>query len=188
MDRAQAEQIALSQLDGGERLLWSGSPEPGLAMIKALPMSLIGIPFTMFAAFWMWSASDMMHGTARTVGPWSFFPFLGVPFLLIGLAVLTGPIWVYFGARGTVYAVTDKRALIISGGSMRGVQSFTHETMTDITRMERPDGSGSVYFAMRTSMTSKGFMQSVRIGFEGIPEVRHVEQLIRDNLAQPKAA
>lgn len=184
MDRAQAEQIALSQLDGGERLLWSGSPAPAVALLKALPLSLVGIPFTAFACFWIWTASS---ATSRSGGPWALFPLFGLPFLLVGLGVFFAPVWIYFAACNTVYAVTEKRALVISGGAMRGVQSFTHENIGEITRFERSDGSGSVYFAARTMVTSRGFPQSMRVGFEGIPEVRHVEQLIRDNLLQKAA-
>src|SRR6266540_1771524 len=40
MDRMQAEQTALSQLDAGEYLLWSGAPDPGRQALHALPAML----------------------------------------------------------------------------------------------------------------------------------------------------
>ena len=185
MERMQAEQIAMSQLDGGERLLWSGTPAAGAAAQRALPAVMVGIPFTAFAAFWIIMASGITKGVPRTLGPWMFFPLFGIPFLLVGLAVMLGPLWVYLGAQKTVYAVTEKRALIILGGA---VQSFTSADIGEISRFERPDGSGSVFFASRSFTTSNGFTRQARIGFEGIPDVRQVEKLIRDQLAQKAAA
>jgi hypothetical protein len=185
MERVQAEQIAMSQLDGGERLLWSGTPAAGAAARRALPAVLFGIPFTAFAAFWIVMASGLTKGVPKTAGPWMLFPLFGIPFLLVGLGVMLGPLWVYLAARKTVYAVTEKRALIIVGGA---VQSFTSADVGDISRFERSDGSGSVFFASRGIVTSNGFTRQARVGFEGIPDVRQVEKLIRDQLAQKAAA
>ncbi len=65
----------------------------------------------------MWTASS---ATSRTGGSWLFFPLFGVPFLLIGLGMLAAPLWAYLRTRGTVYAVTEGRAVIILGGGARG--------------------------------------------------------------------
>lgn len=182
MDRMQAEQLALGQIDPGERLLWSGTPAPGVAAARALPASFIGIPFVAFACFWIWSAWSM---TSRSAGmPWSLFPLFGIPFVVVGLGVMGAPLWTWLAAGKTVYALTDKRALIIVGG---GVQSFAPSDINEISRSERADGTGSVFFASRTMTGSRGFTRQLRIGFEGIPEVRNVEHLIREHL-QPKAA
>jgi hypothetical protein len=188
MDRVQAEQVALSQIDGGERLLWSGTPAPGVAAVKALPASLFGIPFTGFAVFWIWGAWSATSSGPRPPGPFVLFPLFGVPFVLIGLGVLLSPLWAWLAAHKTVYAVTDKRALIIVGGGARGVRSFTRDDIGDITRFEQSDGSGSVYFATRSSLGSRGRIRHSRVGFEGIPEVRHVERLIREQVAAREAA
>ena len=183
MDRMKAEQIALAQIDGGERLLWSGSPAPGLAALRALPGTLIGIPFAGFAVFWIWSAWSITS-KGRPEGPWAFFPLFGVPFVLVGLGVMAAPLWAYLAAGKTVYALTEKRALIIHGGM---VQTYDGATMAAIARHERPDGSGSVWFASREYTTKRGSLRQARIGFEGIPEVRQVEQMVRA-LAERTAA
>jgi hypothetical protein len=70
-----------------------------------------------FAAFWIIMASGMTKGVPRSLGPWMLFPLFGIPFLLVGLGVMLGPLWVYLGARKTVYAVTEKRALAIGSGT-----------------------------------------------------------------------
>jgi hypothetical protein len=185
MDQARAEQIAIEQLSGGERLLWAGSPAPGSAALGALPATVFGIPFTGFAAFWISSTARI---TTREEGPWALFPLFGVPFLLIGLGLLLAPLWAYLAARNTVYAVTERRALIISGSRSRRVRSFTGAEVGNITRVERADGWGTVTFAAGTPVGSKGFERYSRASFVGIPEVRRVEQLIRDHLLLQQAA
>lgn len=187
MDRMQAEQIATSQLDSGERLLWSGSPSPRAAAVSALPAVLFGLPFAAFACFWIaiaWRATSQ-HAAG---GMFPLFPLFGLPFLLVGMLIVFAPLWSSLGARGTVYAVTDRRAMIITSAGMRGVQSYTHDDLSDITLMEGKDGTGSVFFAARSMPSSRGYTTTLRVGFIGIPEARHVEQLIRSQLKDRAAA
>lgn len=184
MDPTQVEAIAMRQIDPGERLLWSGTPAPGEAASAALPGTFIGIPFTGFAAFWIWSAWSMMPQAA---GPWRFFPLFGVPFALIGLGVMLAPIWAALRARNTVYAVTERRAMIIVNGGGGGITSYGRADMAEVSRAERADGSGSVFFATRTSTTSRGFVKHTRVGFLGIPDVRNVERLIREHIVERAA-
>jgi len=182
MERTEAEQIATRQLDSGERLLWSGSPAPGGMALAALPVTLFGIPFTAFAVFWIMTAWNGTRHLPHEVGPFQFFPLFGVPFLLIGCGILASPLWAYLSAQRTVYAVTDRRALIIVGWPRATVQSYQASDVGDITRVEGADGRGTVMFASRMWTGNNGFPNSTRVGFVGIENVRQVEQLIRDNL------
>ena len=185
MENIQAEQIAMGQLESGERLLWSGSPSPGALAVSSIPLALMGIPFLAFSCFWVWMA---LRGTAHAPGPFLLFPLFGLSFVLVGLGIVGSPVLAWFSAKYTVYAVTEKRALIIGSFGVRKVRSFSHAQIGDITRMERSDGSGTLWFATREYVTSDGSPRSSRIGFVGIPDVRQVEQLIRDNLVETKAA
>jgi hypothetical protein len=187
VDQTQIEQIASSQLDGGERLLWSGAPAPGKAALGALPALLLAIPFTGFAVFWIWGAAQTASKAPQHDGPWAFFPLFGLPFLLVGLGMLLAPLWAFLGAMKTVYALTDRRAIIISGLGRRGVRSFTSADIGDVMRVEGSDGRGTVFFASRSVVNSKGFERPSRIGFVGIPDVRRVEELIREHLQRSAA-
>lgn len=184
MERTEAEQIATRTLDPGERLLWSGSPSPNRSATQVLPAAFFGIPFAGFAAFWMYTAYHMTSRGAHMPGGWALFPLFGTPFLLIGLGVILSPLWAYLGAQRTVYAVTDQRALIISSAGARGVQSFSHDDIGDLSMVERSDGSGDLFFANRSVVTQRGVTSLQRVGFVGIPEVRTVEQLLRGHLKQ----
>ena len=190
MDAVQIEQVALSQIDPGERLLWSGAPAPGSAAVSALPSTLFGIPFFAFACFWIWgawSATSAARGPGGPPAPFMFFPLFGLPFAIVGLGLVLGPLWAYLGALRTVYAVTERRAVIIGGLRARSVRSFTPADIRDVTRIERADGSGTLYFATRSFATNNGLTKQRRIGFTGIPEVRRVEKLIRDHLQSTAA-
>ena len=111
MERTQAEQIAMSQLDAGERLLWSDSPDPGTMAVGALPVSLFGIPFGGFACFWVWGAWHQVARGPNASGPWLLFPLFGLPLVLVGLGLLTTPFWVWLAAQKTVYAITGVRGI-----------------------------------------------------------------------------
>ena len=187
MDVFEVQQVATAQLDGGEKLLWSGSPRPSQAALSVLPATLMGVPFLGFACFWVTMALHGVSRMPRTAGPWFLFPLFGLPFVLVGLGMLLSPLWAWLLARRTVYAVTDKRVLIIGGAFGRNVQSFTAVELGDFTRSERADGSGTLWFGWRAAPTRNMTPGRARIGFVGVADVRTVEQLIRDHVL-PHAA
>jgi hypothetical protein len=132
--------------------------------------------------FWIWgAATEMGH---RTTGfgwsPDSFFPLFGVPFVLIGLAMLSAPFWAYRKSSRTVYAITNKRVAIIESGKTRTVQSYSGEDLGTIKRIERADGSGDLTFAKKHYTDSEGRNRSSDISFIGIPQVRAVETILRE--------
>src|SRR5262249_33218360 len=155
MDRYQAEQTITRQLDPGEGLLWSGAPSPGRMALSALPSMVFGVPFTAFSVFWITMAHSMMSHSPMP-GPANLFPLFGTPFLLVGLGMLPSPLWAYLGAGRVQYAVTNKRAIIVSGLLSTSVKSFVHSEIHDVQRVERADGSGDVYFASRDVVTQRG--------------------------------
>ena len=187
MDRYETEQTITRQLDPGEGLLWSRAPSPGRMALSALPAMAFGVPFSAFSIFWMTMAHSMTSHSPMPGGAFNFFPLFGTPFLLVGLGMLTSPLWAYLGAGRIQYAVTNKRAIIVSGLLSTSVKSFVYSEIHDVQRVERADGSGDVYFASRDVATQRGGIVHQKIGFLGIPDVRTVEQLIRSHLQQEAA-
>jgi hypothetical protein len=96
-----------------ERLQWWGRPDP-----KALftPIDLFLVPFSLFwcgfAVFW-----EVSVLTTDTPG---FFPVFGLFFVVIGLYLVIGRfVAKRIMKRDTLYAITDRRVLVLSGrGSM----------------------------------------------------------------------
>jgi hypothetical protein len=188
MDRYEIDQTLNTQLDPGEGLLWSGAPNPARMALSALPATVVGVPFTGFAAFWIFTAFTMTSKSGSSPpGPWVLFPLFGIPFLVIGLGMLTAPLWAFLAAARTLYAVTNRRAMIVSRVFSTSVRSYMHADIHDLQRVERAGGEGDVFFANRDILTRNGGVVRRRIGFLGIPDVRSVEQLIRSRLQQEAA-
>jgi hypothetical protein len=171
----EAQQTAQAQLEPGERLLWYGKPDPKRQLVGAFAIMLFGIPWTAFAVFWTAAASGLIWGEER-IGWLSLFGLFGVPFVLVGLGMLTSPYWMYRQAQGTVYMLTNRRAAIISGLRSRKIQSFAGPDIDLIERTERANGKGDVMFA-----TVAGNKSPQRIGFLGIADARRVERLLLDH-------
>jgi hypothetical protein len=182
VDTLSIQQVVSSELEQGEKLLWVGQPNPARAGRQAIGIAIFGIPWTLFALFWMAGASGMLFHSAGPPDAFGIlFPLFGLPFVLIGFGMLSAPFWASRKALTQVYAITDKRAMIIDGGRSRKVQSFTRADMCDIERTELANGSGDLMFAqrIRTSSNSSG-TTTTSIGFYGIPEVRAIEKLMLD--------
>ncbi len=169
--------IAQREMGTGERLIWADRPAPGRLALARLPATLFGLVFAGFAVFWIAGATE---ATIDVDGAFSLFPLFGLPFLLVGLWIVLAPLWAWMGARKTVYAVSSDRLVIIKGGSVR---SFAPDEIENLERRERSDGSGNVVFHREyyRSRGRHGSRTRVRkTGFYGIPEVRRVEDEIRN--------
>lgn len=167
-------------------------------MWQALPIVLFGIPFFGFAVFWTcmaiwmtWSAPASSQGSGGNTTPAAFkyfFPLFGVPFLLIGAGMLSAPFWVRRKASRTVYALTDRRAIVVAG-TIRGgrqIRSYGPEDMRDMHRTERADGSGDLVF-YETTRTVRGKHGTRQVtqphGFLCVAAVAELERVVRETLA-----
>jgi hypothetical protein len=181
-----------SELRHGERLVWTGQPLPKRFMRASVPIVLFGIPWTAFAVFWMAGASGLLFGGGGA-GPrgdafFICFPLFGVPFVLVGLGMLSSPFWMYRRAKRTCYALTDQRAIVWVARWPRSteVRSFKPSDLGKMSRRDYADGSGDLIFEEFLYMTRDcdGDLQSQRTerGFLGIADVREVEELVRRTL------
>lgn len=187
-DEIESRGIIEPELEDGEPLLWVGKPSPGRMLIPSIILFVFGV---------VWSSSIVgfiytWHSVGPRVGngPGGVFGTLGLlsnlffaPFVLIGLGMLSSPIWVYRKAKQTVYGITRDRILIVQNGRVRRVRTYSPSDINAIERTERADGSGDLTFARRSYRDSDGDRRSETIQFVGIPEVRSVEKLLRDLFA-----
>ena len=173
------QMIVEGELDKEEELLWQGQPNPKRLMLYSIPVVLFGIPWTAFALFWMWGASGFSRGGIES-GPGMIFPLFGLPFVFIGLGMLSAPYWALRKGKGTVYVVTDKRAIIFQKGWGTKIQSIRPEKLLDITKKIRGDGSGDLIFSQCTvySRDSSGDMRVQKVGFLGVERVNEVEDIL----------
>jgi hypothetical protein len=99
----------LPLLREGERLLWTGQPDPKVRFTGA---DAFLVPFSIlwggFAIFWEFMAA--------TTAKQPFFVLWGVPFVLVGLYFIFGR-FIYKKRRKlrTTYGLTDRRAIVCTG-------------------------------------------------------------------------
>ena len=107
------------------------------------------------------------------------FPLFGIPFVLIGLGMLSSPLWAYRKALQTVYVITDRRAITFDGGWSTTIRSYPPEKLQEIYRKEKRDGSGDVIIARRAWRDSDGDRRSEELGFLRIRDPKEIEQMLR---------
>ncbi|OVE80721.1 hypothetical protein BVY04_05270 [bacterium M21] len=170
------------ELESGERVQWIDMPIPRYFTPASIAAFLFAIPWTAFAIFWTCGASgfklpDFKEG-------FDLFPLFGLPFILIGLGMLSTPFWTYRKALKTVYVITDKRAITFDGGRSITIRSYPPEKLQDIYRKEKRDGSGDVVIARRAWRDSDGDKQTEELGFLRIQNPKEVEDML-NQLAEP---
>lgn len=168
-------EVARREIAPGERLVWADRRRRRDR--RRWPRIAFGLVFAVAALAWIIAA-------AGTAGLRALF---AAPLLLLGIALAAG--WLPRGAAAdTVYAITDRRLLIIETGRVRRVRSLLPADILTLERHERPDGSGDLLFRnervvrddlrlRRDGPPSQAFLRR-RVGFFDIPEVRRVEAAV----------
>jgi len=95
--------------------------------------------------------------------------------------MICAPLFARRAAGRTAYAVTDRRAIIFSGGWRRTTRSFAPDKLGDIERVEHEDGSGDLIFERQISYHAGHSDNGHRhpnvtpIGFFAVPQVHEVQ-------------
>ena len=179
MNAVNAQGMVRSELQADESLQWTGTADAGRAAISALPAMIFGIPFAGFALFWMTMAYHGTRTVSRSASPvFSVFPLLGLPFLLIGLGIVSAPLFAYLKALKTTYAITDKRVLIITDGRTRTVKSCTPADIVSVDHRERAGGTGDVIIRTNGVIQQRNSISQVSIGLLGVNNVKEVARLV----------
>jgi len=188
------QNLVNAEMESGEKLQWSGQPEAMRLTKGTLPILLFAIPWTAFACFWVTMAS-MGVSHAKGMGPMILFPMFGLPFVFVGLGMLSSPIFAYTQAKRTVYAITNKRALVLKAGGRGGktVMSYPPAAFGDITRVEYAPNKGDLTWsplglAMPIPINASSLLIRSRYsgnagpsfcGFIGIDNPHDVEKLLK---------
>ena len=166
-------------LMAGESLVWWGPPRQGF-MLTARDGFLI--PFSLmwggFSVFW--------ETTAVTSGAPLFFKLWGVPFVVMGLYIVFGRFLVdAWARRQTLYAVTNKRVLILRDWPFTKFTALGLDQMPVVEFKEGRNGRGTIFFGPSSTTSSTGFGRRNGMGvwspafdstpqFVGIDDARNV--------------
>jgi hypothetical protein len=172
-----------NELDSGERLLWKGRPRPGIRLrgsdVMLIPFSLL---WAGFALFWEYMAVVKIPKN-DPVG-W-LFPLFGVPFVLFGIYIVVGRFFLDAKLRdSTEYALTNRRAIIVTNLFGRKIRSVNLQTSPEISFTETADRNGTITFGsapyygwgMQRNLWFPGM--GSQPAFEMIDDVRSVYDMI----------
>ncbi len=180
--RPDAEDRLLAEVGPGEKVIWSGQPKASRFVLATIPVVVMGLFATGFSIFWVVIA---FLGT-RQGGFSLIFPLFGLPFVLIGVGMIGSPLWAASKSRRIVYALTDRRLILIEPTFLPGgtrVVSIRGGEIGPIERLERADGSGNLTFGRPIVFDqAQGSAAVMARHLVDIPHVREVESLIRQTL------
>lgn len=160
--RPPTERTLRSLLADGETLVWSGRPDALSAFLAARWFLWIGVPWAIAAA-WLGG-----------------FEGFGVPLFLVGFALAAAPFLMAASTWFTLYAITNRRTLILTsfiGGSEQISTPFADmDEVFDILDTGR--GAGIVNFASGSSTRLSATDHTGRLGFRYVPRPREVAVLL----------
>ena len=166
---AAASEYLKSQIESDEKVLWSGTTDVA-GRRKRL------IPVVISCLFMLLLCSGFM--ALNNPSPW----------LPIGLAVVVFlgiPIFVVWRQtdhlKRTLYALTDKRALMLSVGKPKRTESYPPEKIEILETVGRPGGRGDLFFTKLRGRAAgaPGRRTSYKHGFLSIRDVKQVAALMR---------
>jgi len=182
-----------SELEPGERLLWAARSDPpvqrvgaGFYVCSAIALLLIGVSLG-FSVLGYTDAQghDHVGDQSAMMGALMYLGY-GCVFVIGLILVWRSRLRERLRKASTCYAVTDRRAIVwapeAKGDAIR-VQALARGQFSNLVRVERPDGSGNLEF--RETSAPRGdvdFDVGPCFTFEHVPEVRRVEQIVRNNL------
>jgi hypothetical protein len=174
------------ELEPDEQTVWMEMPTARFFTPGAAGMFIFAIFWTSFAIFWTFGAAGFKIPDFKDGA--DFFPLFGLPFILIGIGLLSTPVWFYKKAKRTVYVITDRRAIIFDGGWRTStIRSYPPRKLHNIFRRERRDGSGSVILERIAQYDNDNQNMREEYGFMNIRNVREVERMLRE-LAETRPA
>ncbi|HSC86515.1 MAG TPA: hypothetical protein VLC09_04565 [Polyangiaceae bacterium] len=164
----QHETTLRGYLDPGEAVRWSALPAPDAFAKEARGFVYFSIPWLAFIAFWTFMAQK---GSG-------IFAAFSLPFWLVGFWMLLAPIRARKRAGKTLYAITNKRAVILETGKETTLRSFYPRDLGDLTLVERRPGHGDLIITHDVSRDSDGDKRSTKIGFFGIDDIKKVSRML----------
>jgi len=171
-------------LDTDEKTLWHGSPPSGL-MFRRSDVLFVPFSFLWFGFALFWEASVLGIAADSANRPPVIFPLFGLVFVCIGFYMAIGRFFWDAVVRGqTLYALTNRRAIILTRFPSRVFRSIGVNAATEVSTEERAGGAGDVSFGARTALTGglrgwQGIGAGSDFTFERIPDARGLLRIIR---------
>lgn len=176
------EAIATRELRPGEQLQWAGRPAPQALARRKLPVVPIAVLLLALAGLIIYVATA--EAPSIPADGATIVTTMGAFLALLGIALAAAPLVAALSAHRIVYAVTDRRLLVIDDSFTHRIGSFTpDDVQAIIVTNERPDGSADIVFRQEIRhirLRSARYGIVSKIGFFGIADADRVRNLIRE--------
>ena len=160
-----------AELQPGEIVRWTGRPSflPVLwsqAFTICFGIAFAGLPTIIIADTWIkWTNNEI-----EPTGGMIITAFVSL-FMVVGVGITAGGLLEAFGVRRTVYAVTNRRALIIKALLTHRVLAIAPSGMNAFEWHENRNGTGSITIRREVHHDSDG-KNTTTLGFIGTGDVR----------------
>lgn len=156
---AHALTLLADKLQPGERVVYAVRPDTWVTLRNKLFLWWIGIPWCI-AVFGL-----LFTGRASPVIAW--------PLAMVGIALLAAPVIMAIDTRYTIYAITDRRALIVRHGLRPDTVSCPFDRMdAEPEIMTARGGSGHLNFASGMPTRLRDVDYTGRLGFRDLADVQ----------------
>ncbi|HYF15016.1 MAG TPA: hypothetical protein VD971_08100 [Phycisphaerales bacterium] len=182
---AIARGLVEDELEYGEQIIWFGRAARFCAPLYTLaPVVLLSTLFLMVGCMLALATIVRLREPHREQSAGYIFLWILLGFFALGAVSSMLNRWLHARAgRKGVYAVTEKRAIVILGwplNAKREVRSFTSDSLYHVRVALRSDGSGDIVFREATTQGYSDFRLRTRpVGFMGIAEVKDAEAALR---------
>ena len=156
---AHALTLLANDLEPGERLIYAVRPDIWTAIRNKAFLWWIGAPWciAVFGLFFAGRASGVVF----------------TPLALVGLAMLAAPIVVAIETQYTIYAITNRRALIVRTGLRPATVSCPFDRMDDTLEIMSAGGkSGHLYFASDMPTKMRDVDYTGKLAFRDLADVK----------------
>jgi hypothetical protein len=162
---AHALTLLASKLEPGERVLYAARPDIRVTLRNKLVLWWIGVPWCI-AIFGLYFA-----GRASLA--------ITIPFAMVGLALLIAPILLAIDSRYTLYAITDRRALIVHEWFRPETVSCPFERMDEKPELLTAGGKGGhLYFASGLPTRMRDVDYTGKLAFRDLADVPAAAQAL----------
>jgi hypothetical protein len=162
---AHALTLLASKLEPGERVFYAARPDIRVTLRNKLVLWWIGVPWCI-AIFGLYFA-----GRASLA--------ITIPFAMVGLALLIAPILLAIDTRYTLYAITDRRALIVHEWFRPETVSCPFERMDEKPELLTAGGKGGhLYFASGLPTRMRDVDYTGKLAFRDLADVPAAAQAL----------
>lgn len=173
------------ELGADEAVVWHGW-QLGRIERRLFAAYLFAVPWTLFSLAWTGVAFIAVASSdGGGAGPFAWaFPMFGVPFIAVGVWMLSRPFVPLLQKGRVLYVVTTRRALKLHMGQALAIDSVPADRIGRARRREHRDGSGTIELAVRIGRDSDGDVQTEHFVIGLVDDVIGAQRAI-DALARP---